>query len=83
MLPRQELELQKDNDKDEADYDDFLEDLEEDKEYRQNVKIFKVSIYRKISNISPGLIFDFGTFLGLYSRGLIFEGDYIQRVFFA
>jgi len=39
-LPK-ELELQKDKDKDEQDFDDFLEDLEEDKDYRQNVKIFK------------------------------------------
>ena len=34
--------------------------------------------YRKISNISARLMFDFGTFFGL-----IFEWAYIRRVFFA
>ena len=44
--------------------------------------------YRKISNISPGLIFDFGTFFwayirgGLYSRGTIFEGFFLLGIYF-
>ena len=44
--------------------------------------------YRKISNISPGLIFDFGTFFwayirgGLYSRGTIFEGFFLHGIYF-
>ena len=49
-------------------------------------------IYRKISNISPGLIFDFGSFFGLifegayirgglYSRGTIFEGFFLPGMY--
>ena len=38
--------------------------------------------YRKIPNVSPGLIEVFKHFLGgLYSGGLIFGGAYIRRAF--
>ena len=39
-------------------------------------------VYRKIPNVSPGLIEVFKHFLGgLYSGGLIFGGAYIRRAF--
>ena len=41
-----------------------------------------ILVYRKIPNVSPGLIEVFKHFLGgLYSGGLIFEGAYIRRAF--
>ena len=41
-----------------------------------------LKIYRKIPNISPGLIDIFKHILGgLYSGGLIFGGAYIRRAF--
>ena len=42
----------------------------------------QIAIYRKIPNVSPGLIKVFKHFLvGLYSGGLIFGGAYIRRAF--
>ena len=49
------------------------------------VCVFSSLTYRKISNISPGLIFDRGTFFwayfrgGLYSRGTIFERFFCRK----
>ena len=41
-----------------------------------------IHIYRKIPNVSPGLIEVFKHFLGgLYSGGLTFGGAYIRRAF--
>ena len=41
-----------------------------------------IYLYRKIPNVSPGLIEVFKHFLGgLYSGGLIFGGAYIRRAF--
>ena len=44
--------------------------------------ISSLNKYRKIPNVSPGLIEVFKHFLGgLYSGGLIFGGAYIRRAF--